>query len=116
MKRLSLLFIGNSFSDDTIQDMYRFAKDFDYEVKIENLYIGGCSIEQHYNNTAKHQPAYLKRFWHADKWESLPNSTIEETIRSYDWDYISLQQASHYSGIEETYKLLPNLIEEIKNI
>src|SRR5699024_3687276 len=40
---------------------------------------------------------------------------INEILNSDDWDYVSLQQASHFSGIPSTYNpYLTNLEEYVK--
>ena len=51
MKKIRILMIGNSFSDDTIEHVYPILRDFGYdEIILGNLYIGGCPIEKHYAN------------------------------------------------------------------
>ena len=50
MKKVSILFLANSFADDTIQYMPEIAKDCGYDLDLYNLYIGGCDINRHINN------------------------------------------------------------------
>jgi hypothetical protein len=106
---LKILFVGNSFSDNMIHELYPIAKAFGLKkVKFCNLYIGGCTIETHYNNLISGAKSYVFR--------EVSDNTNGEIISTYDvdldygfkndtWDYISFQQASHMSGIEESYNL-----------
>ncbi len=41
--------------------------------------------------------------------------SLEAVLADEDWDYVSLQQASPFSGMYETYEAsLPELIEYVK--
>lgn len=111
---LKLLFIGNSFSDDTIQWMYEIATDLGIEVVIENMYIGGCSIDTHYSNIINDKPAYQWVHRVNNSWVRTSNYTLAEAIVGQDWDFISLQQASGSSGIPSTYSQLQYLIDEVR--
>ena len=52
---LKILTIGNSFSDDTMQYLYKVAKSAGVEkIKLGNLYIGGCSLDL--RNHLPHRP------------------------------------------------------------
>ncbi|MBP5216814.1 MAG: DUF3795 domain-containing protein [Bacilli bacterium] len=55
---LKILFLGNSFSDDTVQWMPDIAEALGIPVKVENLYIGGCSLQTHLENIQEDKPAY----------------------------------------------------------
>ena len=59
---LKILTIGNSFSDDTMQYVYQIAKDVGYkEVKLGNLFIGGCSLDKHATNAKENKASYEYR-------------------------------------------------------
>ena len=48
---LRILAIGNSFSQDAVEQyLYELFAASGKKVIIGNLYIGGCSLERHYNN------------------------------------------------------------------
>lgn len=47
MKKVSILFVANSFGDDTIMYMSRIAKEFGIELDAHILYIDGCDINTH---------------------------------------------------------------------
>lgn len=63
-----VLFIGNSFSDDTIEYVYSIAKDIGLEgVLIGNLYYGGCTIEEHLSFLNDPNPHYNFRLARSEK-------------------------------------------------
>lgn len=97
---IKILAIGNSFSQDASAYIHSIALSGGADVKVANMYIGGCSLEQHYNNMLSGAPdyAYELNGAPAEKYISIGDALNEDK-----WDYITLQQASHYSGIRESY-------------
>lgn len=55
---LKILAIGNSFSQDSTTYLYDLAKSGGVELKVVNLYIGGCSLETHWNNIVENKKDY----------------------------------------------------------
>lgn len=111
---LKILAIGNSFSVDALKYAYQIAKSLGHEsVTIGNLYIGGCSLNQHLHNTKNDLPAYDYFLNTTGKFKRLRNYKISTAIASDNWDIITLQQCSNYSGIESTYCDVAPLIEQI---
>ena len=111
---LKVLFIGNSFSDDTIQWMYEIAEDLGIDVVVENMYIGGCTIEKHYENICYDLRAYEWVHRKSYTWLRSPNIALAPIIASQEWDFISFQQASGSSGVSSTYSELSPLIKEVQ--
>ena len=61
-KVVRILAIGNSFSEDAVeQHLHDIAAADGVEVIIGNMYIGGCSLQKHLNNARKNKPAYKYR-------------------------------------------------------
>ena len=61
-EQIKLLAIGNSFSDDAIEHyLYDIAYAAGDTIIIGNMYIGGCSLERHYNNSINNSPNYSYR-------------------------------------------------------
>ena len=118
MKKLSILFLANSFADDTIEYMPRIAKEFGYDLDVFNLFIGGCSIETHIDNLINHKPLYELRTFNKDKdiWEATCNVASNDFIISRRWDYIVLQQNSYMSGLPNGMDNVNKLIDLIKKI
>lgn len=114
---LKILTIGNSFSDDSMQYVYQIAKSVGVkQVKLGNLYIGGCSLNTHASNAKEDKGAYEYRTNTQGSWSTVPNYKMSDAIRSENWDYISLQQASGSSGREQTYGDLPYLIDYVRGL
>ncbi|MBQ5929385.1 MAG: hypothetical protein IIX02_01195, partial [Clostridia bacterium] len=58
-KEISILFIGNSFSDDTEAYMIDILLELGYtKIDVGNLYIGGCDINTHYQNILSNANQY----------------------------------------------------------
>ena len=103
---VKILAIGNSFSEDSIeQNLNELASAAGYSTIIGNLYIPGCSLERHYDNAARNIGDYRYRKIGVDNVTVETNKVALETaIGDEKWDYISLQQASHFSGLWNTYE------------
>lgn len=121
MKKLSILFLANSFADDTIQYMPEIAKEVGYDLDMYNLYIGGCDINRHIKNILNNEKAYELRIYNpkTQLWETKYDVSSNEFIASQRWDYIVLQQSSYFSGlphgldnIEELVRLIKGLVNE----
>ena len=98
---IKILSIGNSFSQDAQAYVHQIAASAGIETKVVNLYIGGCSLERHYNNITENAVAYnyeLNGNTHMGRTVSIMEGLIEE-----DWDFVTLQQASAVSGLPATY-------------
>ena len=114
---LKILTIGNSFSDDTMQYVYKIAKSAGVEkIKLGNLYIGGCSLDTHTSNAKANARAYDYRTNSADAWVNTPSYRMKDAITSENWDFISLQQASGSSGIANTYANLQYMIDYVSEL
>ena len=90
---LKILMIGNSFSDDTETYLYPLATAYGLNsnnVKVADLYIGGCSIDTHVDNAKKDKKAYF--------------SGMEKIIKENDLD------TSYYEMKLEHPRLLGNFI------
>ena len=97
---IRVLAIGNSFSDDARTFVSQIAAAAGLEVVIGNLYIGGCSLERHWQNAREDAAAYD---YSKTGCENRPAS-IREALLEEKWDYVTMQQASHFSGKPETYQ------------
>ncbi|MBQ9953133.1 MAG: DUF4886 domain-containing protein [Clostridia bacterium] len=95
---LKILAIGNSFSQDATVYFWGIANSYGVEnVVVENLSIGGCSLDTHYENITNNNAAYGYYKWtSANGGVSVngENKSIAEALAEEDWDIITLQQAS----------------------
>ncbi len=116
---LRILAIGNSFSDDGTEYLPALLKNLDIKsVEVARLYVGGCTLEQHINFYDKGEAAY--KFYHSkageNKWVlSEQKVTMQYALEMGEWDIITLQQASGYSGMYDSYTPhLRRLIDVVK--
>jgi hypothetical protein len=99
--------IGNSYSDDTAWLLPNIASNFAFEeMEIGVLYIGGCSLGQHYENSKTDFAGYNFRYFQGGRWIE----TYEDELKSLefggqfkDWDFITMQQSSMQSGAVLSY-------------
>lgn len=118
-KVLKVLAIGNSFSEDGIENyLYDLAKADGQQVIIGNMYIGGAPIELHVKNAKEDKATYSYRKVGLDgKKVTTKDVSISQAIADEEWDYISLQQASPFSGqYDVIMKDLPELISYVKSL
>ena len=116
-KVVKILAIGNSFSQDAVEQyLHELAEAEGISTIIGNMFIGGCSLERHVKNARENAPAYAYRKIGTDgKKREKGKMSLEMVLADEDWDYVSLQQASTFSGMYETYEAsLPELIEYVK--
>ena len=116
-KTVRILAIGNSFSQDAVEQyLHELAEAEGISTIIGNMFIGGCSLERHVKNARDNAPAYAYRKIGTDgKKRERGKMSLEAVLADEDWDYVSLQQASPFSGMYETYEAsLPELIEYVK--
>ena len=117
-KPLKVLAIGNSFSEDaTEQYLSTLALMGGHDLLICNLYYPGCSIDQHWEHLSKKKPVYSYRKITIDGHvERHERHTLDAALRDEDWDIITFQQGSAYSGVWSAYRKLPGLIKMVREI
>lgn len=98
---MNILSIGNSFSDDAQRYIHGIARADGVDIRTVNLYIGGCPLSLHYRNMMSGEEAYALQVNGADTGFRM---ALEKALLSQEWDYITFQQASHFSFDYETYQ------------
>lgn len=112
-----ILAIGNSFSQDAVEQyLHELAEAEGFPTVIGNMFIGGCSLERHVNNSRTGAPAYAyRKIDVTGKKTETKGMTLEKALADEHWDYVSLQQASPFSGLYPTYEAsLPELVAYVK--
>lgn len=115
---IRILCIGNSFSWDAVeQELVPLCEASGVEVEIHNLYYGGCSLEQHAQFLLLDTAAYSHRVCtNAIPRVIQDTISLRQALQNGTYDYISLQQASHDSGIRSSYEpWLGMLIDTVKS-
>ena len=96
---IKIIAVGNSFSQDATTYLDRICESAGIDVYVRNLYIGGCELALHHSNLESDRTyEYQTRGIHTDK-----RTTLKDGLACEKWDIVTFQQASHHSGIEETY-------------
>lgn len=114
---IKILAIGNSFSQDAIETyLFELAQADNIKVIIGNLYIGGASLDLHWDNAKDDKSAYhYRKIDVSGNKINTPETSISNALADEDWDYISFQQVSSNSGIFHTYiNPLPLLFDYVK--
>jgi hypothetical protein len=112
MSKVKILAIGNSFSQDATHYLKQIAACEGIDAKVVNLYIGGCSVETHWHNIEEDAKLYL---YEIDGKSTEKYVSIKEALQEEEWDFVVSQQASHDSGIQDTYyPYIVNLYNYIK--
>ena len=104
---LKILCIGNSFGSDCTRYLWGVARADGVNIKVVNLYIGGCSLYRHYRNMLSQEPVY--------NYEINGHSTdimvsLKQVLLMDEWDIIFTQQCSPDSGEPDTYQPYANAI------
>ena len=114
---LRILAIGNSFSWNAVeQNLSAIALADGKCAIIGNMYIGGCSLERHWNNAKTDNNDYsYRKINQYDVKTSYKEYTLEKALADEPWDIVTFQQASHFSGLPDTYEpYLTELIEYVR--
>ncbi len=97
---MNILAIGNSFSQDATRYLHAISNAGGDPITVVNLYIGGCSLERHYNNMLSDERAYGLQY---NGYNTNFYVTLKEALSNRAWDVITLQQVSNQSPKPETY-------------
>lgn len=98
---MKVLAIGNSFSEDAMRYLHFIAKCDNTDLMCVNLMIGGCSLRTHHVNMLSDKKAYGLQF---NGQITGFYVTLKEALLAHEWDYITIQQASHFSINYDTYE------------
>ena len=109
---MKLLSIGNSFSTDSHKFLHMLAKVNGVNLECYNLFIGGCSLETHWQNYVENNEFYDLEI---NGNEATRKTSINEALTMEKWDVITVQQASVFSGIYDSYlPFLTDLVAVVK--
>ncbi|NLN51101.1 MAG: DUF4886 domain-containing protein [Acholeplasmataceae bacterium] len=113
-KSFKILSIGNSFSQDAHKYLYDIARSYGIDqeaIVIANMYVGGAELSQHVDYLNRDLKLYDYQVYRNGYFEIVPQKKLSEAITLEDWDVITFQQASHYSGMASSFaNFLPTLI------
>lgn len=142
VKQLKVLMIGNSFSICLLHEMPTVAKEMGLKLDLCSLYIGGCSLERHWQNVCKPETNPYDIAWNyggvkndpsaavacaavaserknrkTGKMEKYTGANIPAALKADKWDVVTIQQASHFSWVPESYHPFgDNLVKTIREL
>lgn len=97
---IKILAIGNSFSQDATAYLHDIARADNINLKVVNLYIGGCSLKTHWDNAMTNEMSYDYELNGQGIGKKI---SIKEALLEESWDYVTHQQVSGDSGRYCTY-------------
>ncbi len=112
-KKLKVLMIGNSFSLSVGRYLPEVVQSSEgFEIDLTCAYIGGCSLQTHWNNLVESGENDDAKQYAAYRWTTSPDGVKSENypenintlIKMADWDVITIQQASHESWNYDFYQ------------
>ena len=109
---MKLLSIGNSFSTDSYKFLHSIAEQNGVKLECYNLFIGGCSLETHWLNYDGNNAFYDLEI---NGNEATRKISINEALVMEKWDVVTVQQASAFSGIFDSFvPFLTDLVAVIR--
>jgi predicted small lipoprotein YifL len=115
-KPLRILAIGNSFSVDAMEHLGEILVGEGYtDFILGNLYIGGCSMDGHKARIDSGAADYRFYVNTGSGWTWTENNSIQHGLDYTDWDVVTVQQVSGYSGIPESYGNMQYIIDYVRN-
>ncbi len=103
---MKILSIGNSFAQDAQRYLHQIAAADGMELTCVNLYIGGCSLQNHYENMKGDRADYALEINGESTGKHI---SIREALAMDAWDVVTLQQVSNLAPEFSTY--MPYLTE-----
>lgn len=117
--KVRVLSVGNSFSRDAFSYVPFVIEELvpGADVEFGILYIGGCTLQRHYENLVGKKPAYEFDYYitKTGKWTMERDYSIQKGISLQDWDIVIFQQQSAASRYYDTYQpYLNELLDYLK--
>ena len=120
---LKVLMIGNSFSICNLTQMPSVVAAMGRRVDLASLFIGGCSLERHWNNVAvaatnaTFKPYRFDRIADGKRVVENGKANIPDSLAMDMWDVVTIQQASHFSWDPATYHPWgDNLVAKVREL
>ena len=115
-KSIKILSVGNSFSVDAMKNhLYQmFEAAGCTDIRLGILYVGGASIDTHYENIRRDNAKYDYYENVNGEWVITPNYKASDAFALTDWDIVTLQQVSGHSGRGISLENMQALIDLIR--
>ena len=115
-KSIRILSVGNSFSVDAMKNhLYQmFEAAGCTDIRLGILYVGGASINTHYDNIRLDRAKYDYYENVNGEWVITPEYKASTAFALTEWDIVTVQQASPDSGRGPSYENLDALMDLIQ--
>ena len=123
MRTLNVLFIGNSYSEDTSRYLYDIADQTGYRICVGDAWLGGLRLSDHVENALADNPAYTYFENTEGEWNQIYDGdsetwSLSRVLISRRWDVILLQSKSVDVGLLSSFypdgdESKPCLLEEL---
>ena len=100
---IKVLTIGNSFSHDSHVWLKPLAAAHGVEMELVNLYIGGCTLERHWEHMKANEPAHLLRRNGALAVDCTEHISIPDGLELDAFDVVTTHQSSDKAGFAENF-------------
>lgn len=94
---VKVLTIGNSFSESLSAFFPEAAESAGCELLFQGANFGGCELERHWSYIAAEEQSEVCRIYNHG------GAKLKTTLSNTDWDFVTIQQASHASWNWNTY-------------
>ena len=93
--------------------MTKIAEAGGFDLKTVNLVIGGCSLERHCSNIGMDDEEHL--YGKQVDGAGAEKISLDAALAEDTYDVVTIQQASHFSGLWDTYEpYLMTLVEHVR--
>jgi hypothetical protein len=100
---VKVLTIGNSFTDSLLQFFPAVAGSAGCKLVFQRANFGGCELERHWSYISAEEQSDLCRIYN-------DGIKLKTTLAGTQWDFVTIQQASHASWDWNTYLPYGNYI------
>lgn len=115
-KSIRMLSIGNSYTDDANEYLWRVFNAVGYTTNIlVNHSIGGCTLQQHVTYHKTSQARYVFHKNTSGSWTTKSSQLLQYALDNEPYDYVVLHQLCTYSGVGSSYSpWLEQLIDIVR--
>ena len=94
---VKVLTIGNSFTDSLAEFFPKAAESAGCDLTFQRANFGGCELERHWSYISAEEQSEICRIYNGG------GMKLRDTLAKTDWDFVTIQQASHASWNWSTY-------------
>lgn len=114
-KTVKILAFGNSFSEDALEYLWHICRSAGVkEVVIGNMFVGGCSLDMHWDYMSNETSAYTYYKNESGIRQTNAGTTAQEALLDEDWDIVTIQQQSSQGHEQQYYTHLSDILDYLQ--